>query len=395
MNSPRVRRTHLLSIIAAGHLALVSACGDSAGGGDSTGTGTGTASSVSGPASTGPAVDPNDPQLVEARALYQARCALCHGDKGQGYAADGANALANPDFLSLASDDLIRSAITRGRVVEGTPMPAFGIKFNGTLNDAQINGLTKLIRSWETIPRVDLNQVKVPPGVGTRAEALYQLDCQRCHGVKGKGATRKNAYMSINDPDFLQHASDAYLYRTLVDGRRGTKMESFARYNQQQLGDLVALIRSWQRPVSDQAPPRPPNDIENAVLHPKGAEPEFTLRDNKYVSVDQVNKQAFEEKRKVIFLDAREPSDWIRRRIKGARNVPFYDAASYVARIPRDAYIVTYCGCPHAASGALADALRKAGFPRVAVLDEGFWIWSDERKYPTATGDEVYPVPGT
>lgn len=396
MRSPRILRARLFSLLAGLSLSLASACGGEGGGADTTSTATTPGASGSGSNSGGPGSggtpttgkpDPNEPVLVEARALYASRCALCHGDKGQGFAADGANALANGHFLSIASDDLIRSGIKRGRVVEGTPMPAFGVQHNGTLTDAQIDGLTKLIRSWETMPRVDLNTVQVPPGTPGRGLALYQIDCERCHGPEGRGATRNDGYMSLNDPDFLAHANDAYLYRSIVDGRPGAIMPSFKHLTQQQIGDLVALIRSWQRPIDDTPLKGPPNDLENAILNPGGAEPEFTLRDNKYVSVDQVHKQVFEENRKVILLDAREPSDWIRRRIKGARNVPFYDASKLAARVPKGAYIVTYCGCPHAASGAAADALRAAGFDRVAVLDEGFWIW-DDKQYPVAVADE-------
>lgn len=392
MLSPRSHLSSLCSIALGLSLILLSACGG--GGGDTTTQGT-AATSGTGPATgipSGTGTDATgtgfDPSLVEARALYASRCALCHGDKGQGFAADGANALASPEWLSIASDELIRSGIARGRVEEGTPMPAFGINHNGTLNDAQIDGLVRLIRSWETLPKVDLSTIAVPPGKAGRGEAVYQLEnCGRCHGNRGQGATRTNGFMSINDPDFLAHASDAYLYRTLVDGRPGTVMPSYRHLDQQQLGDLVALIRSWQRPVNDEPIPKPDNDIENAVLNPAGAAPQFVLRDNKYVSVDQVNQQIFEENRKAVIFDAREPSDWIRHRIRGARNIPFYDAEAYLARIPKDTFIITYCGCPHAASGALADKLRASGFPNVAVLDEGFWIW-DDKGYPTARGDE-------
>lgn len=386
MLSPRTHLSSLCSIVFGLSLSLLSACG---GGGSDTTAGDSTATTGTGiPTGTGtPTGTGGGQDLTEARALYASRCALCHGDKGQGFAADGANALANPEWLSIASDELIRSAITRGRVEEGTPMPAFGVKFNGTLDEAQINGLVALIRSWETLPRVDLSKVVVPPGVAGRGEAVYQLEnCGKCHGPRGEGMTRNNGFMSINDPDFLMHASDAYLYRSIVDGRFGTSMRSYRHLDQQKMGDLVALIRSWQRPVNDKPIPRPENDIENAVLNPAGAPPNFTLKDNKYVSVDQVNTQIFEENRKAIIFDAREPSDWIRHRIRGARNIPFYDAESYLSRIPKDTFIITYCGCPHAASGALADKLRASGFPNVAVLDEGFWIWND-RGYPTARGD--------
>jgi len=47
--------------------------------------------------------------------------------------------------------------------------------------------------------------------------------------------------------------------------------------------------------------------------------------------------------------------------------------------------IVAYCGCPHAASGALADRLIKHGYEDVKVLDEGYYVWHD-KGYPVAPG---------
>lgn len=392
MPSPRAFFSSLPLVAASLALSFVSACGGASGPADtssSAATSSGPGASTL-PTTSGPQVV--DPEIELGKAIYAERCSLCHGPNGEGYSADGANALANPRWLSIASDDLIRSAISRGRVVEGTPMPAFSERFNGSLNDAQINAIVKLIRSWATIPPVDLSTVQVPAGIPERALALYESKpqfngCVQCHGRDGKGATRKNFFMSLNDPDFLSQASDAYIYLTLVDGRPGTPMKSYAHLSQQQLGDLVALIRSWAREVDDTPIKPPPNDLENSILNPDGAEPEFTLRENKYVKVADVYQQIFEEKRRVIILDAREPSDWIRRRIKGARNITYYDAAALAPRLPKDAYIVTYCGCPHAASGALADSLKAAGFPRVAVLDEGFWIWV-ERGHPVAEAAE-------
>ena len=53
--------------------------------------------------------------------IYGARCAACHGPKGEGRTAISLN---NPTFLATASDGFIRYAIEHGR--PGTPMPAFG-----------------------------------------------------------------------------------------------------------------------------------------------------------------------------------------------------------------------------------------------------------------------------
>ena len=53
-----------------------------------------------------PAVSPARAQRVQhGREAYLRYCALCHANDGRGYRADHANAVANPDFLSVASDD--------------------------------------------------------------------------------------------------------------------------------------------------------------------------------------------------------------------------------------------------------------------------------------------------
>ena len=58
-----------------------------------------------------------------------------------------------------------------------------------------------------------------------------------------------------------------------------------------------------------------------------------------------------------------------------------------LGKLPKDHWVVTYCACPHAISGQAADRLRKAGFQKVGVLDEGFPYWK-EQGYPTLQGPE-------
>ncbi|HSY20663.1 MAG TPA: cytochrome c, partial [Polyangiaceae bacterium] len=59
------------------------------------------------------------PALTETerhgQEVYARTCAVCHGPNGEGYAADQAPALAQPDFLASVSDDFLRSSITSGR----------------------------------------------------------------------------------------------------------------------------------------------------------------------------------------------------------------------------------------------------------------------------------------
>ena len=66
-----------------------------------------------------------------------------------------------------------------------------------------------------------------------------------------------------------------------------------------------------------------------------------------------------------------------------------YGREQFLAQLPLDRWYVAYCGCPHSISGQLYDLLIAAGYPKVKVLDEGFFVWQD-RGYPTTSGPEPY-----
>jgi rhodanese-related sulfurtransferase len=68
-------------------------------------------------------------------------------------------------------------------------------------------------------------------------------------------------------------------------------------------------------------------------------------------------------------------------------SVPFYDPGPYFDKLPKDAWLVCYCACPHAESGQLASKLVQKGFPKVTVLDEGLGVWKS-RGFGTSTGLE-------
>jgi cytochrome c oxidase cbb3-type subunit 3/ubiquinol-cytochrome c reductase cytochrome c subunit len=127
------------------------------------------------------------------------------------------------------------------------------------------------------------------------------------------------------------------------------------------------------------------------VINPRGRAPEFTLKDGLYVSIDQV-KAALDGRRRLVIADARPPSDWLSLHITGAISTPFYDPKA-IDGIPKDGtWVITYCGCPHHLSGVVADALRKGGYPHVAVLDEGIFAWQ-QKKYPVVMAPGTRPPP--
>ena len=90
---------------------------------------------------------------------------------------------------------------------------------------------------------------------------------------------------------------------------------------------------------------------------------------------------------RMALLDARAPSDYMNQHIAGAVSVPFYDPAPYLAKLPKNSWLVCYCACPHAESGQLANRLLEAGFKKVTVLDEGLGAWAG-KKYPLSSGEK-------
>ena len=77
------------------------------------------------------------------RTLYGQNCSGCHGVDGKGGAAI---ALANPVYLAIADDSILRRTASKG--VRGTSMPAFAQSAGGMLTEKQIDVIVAGIRSW-------------------------------------------------------------------------------------------------------------------------------------------------------------------------------------------------------------------------------------------------------
>ena len=148
--------------------------------------------------------------------LYAENCAACHGAEGRGGAAI---ALANPVYLAIADDAAIRKVISNG--VSGTAMPAFAESAGGLLTAAQIDVLTKDIRSsWSK--RGVLDMVTAPSyapkseGDTQRGEAAYKTYCESCHGPGGGGGGKGSA---ITNDSFLALISDQGVRTIVITGR--------------------------------------------------------------------------------------------------------------------------------------------------------------------------------
>jgi cytochrome c oxidase cbb3-type subunit 3 len=194
------------------------------------------------------AVVPPD-QIADFSLLYSQNCAGCHGAAGKGGAAV---ALANPVFLAIADDTVIRRTAASG--VPGTPMPAFAQGAGGMLTDQQIDALVRGIRSWaklgalgDQIPPSYAAQAPGDPQLGADA---YRTYCSSCHGVGGRGGSKAS---SIVDGSYLALTSDQQLRTIVIAGRpelgapdwrgdvEGRPMSA------QDISDVVAWLSS-QRP---------------------------------------------------------------------------------------------------------------------------------------------------
>jgi cytochrome c oxidase cbb3-type subunit III len=155
-------------------------------------------------------------EVLEFGTLYAENCAGCHGAEGRGGAAI---ALNNPVYLAIADDAAIRKVILKG--VPGTAMPSFGQSAGGMLTDAQIDVITKEIRSrWSKQGILDAATVPsyAPKSIGDaqRGEVAYKTFCESCHGPGGAGASKGSA---ITNDSFLALVSDQELRTIVITGR--------------------------------------------------------------------------------------------------------------------------------------------------------------------------------
>lgn len=330
----------------------------------------------------------SSPTVEKGARAYATYCATCHGVSANGYVADNAPSLRTTTFLASASDAFLHAAITRGR--PGTAMAAYGRALGGPLGPEDVAAIIAFLRQggppilklWPGPIAGDVHQGK----------AVYDGQCARCHGTP----TQRSSAVHLANPILLQTASDGFLRYAVVSGRPPTSMVPWAgALTTRQIDDVVAYIRSMAvAPGVPAVPPPPPSPGPPAaprqgpiVLNPRGRAPDFTLKEDLYVSIDQV-KAALDQKRRLVVADARTPSEWLNLHITGAISTPYYDAKS-LDDIPNDGtWVLAYCACPHHVSGQVVDALRKRGYKHTAVIDEGVFAWQ-QKGYPVVANPDL------
>ncbi len=314
--------------------------------------------------------------------LYGRMCSVCHGMSGEGYRADQAPAIGHGDYLASASDEYLHNAISGGR--SGSTMSAWGFDHGGPLRARDVDATIAFMRTWQAEPAFDLDERPVT-GEVAKGQAVWSQQCAKCHGARGTGGQ----YLAVGGAQLLKDASNGFLRWAIHHGRPGTAMPAFdSILDDHAIEDVLALMRDWAKsmPPPAFAPPAkpPPIPLGPVPLHPHGPEPVGFAAQPQTTKAELI-KREFDRGAKMAFLDARAPSDYTREHIEGAVSVPFYDPDQYFKDLPKDAWLVAYCSCPHAESGQLASKLVAAGFKKVTVLDEGLGFWRS-KGYPIKAG---------
>lgn len=209
---------------------------------------------------------------ARARALYDTRCAICHGTDGRGDGPIAGTLEPRPrDFTrgvykfrstpsgSLPTDRDLFDSITRG--LPGTSMMGWG-----GLPDADRWQLVRMVEGFSprfvSEPATEELRIDQPPPrtdeAVIRGRAVWdKVQCAKCHGDDGRGfgpaaRTQRDDLGRIIYPfnltrggDYRAGSSAAAIYRTILGGLDGTPMPSYAdSLGAAETWDLVHYVRS-------------------------------------------------------------------------------------------------------------------------------------------------------
>jgi mono/diheme cytochrome c family protein len=102
------------------------------------------------------------------------------------------------------------------------------------------------------IPAADtakVNPVKPTAASLARARKMYGYDCAMCHGATGNGKGEMAASMNLKDytdPAALRDRTDGELFYIIQNGR-GQMSGEAGRQNEQEIWNMVILVRSFSR----------------------------------------------------------------------------------------------------------------------------------------------------
>lgn len=198
---------------------------------------------------------------VSPAEQYQALCARCHGEKGQGngmiapYLDPKPRDLTKAAFMKTKSRERLIASLRQG--VPGTSMAPW----RGVLDDQQAGALIDHIladvtqgsaarRVERKVPQT--NPVPYATESVARGEAIYMNRCWGCHGKKadGHGPNAEDIVprpRNLRNTPFLRSVTYARLHESIQYGVQGTAMPAAGfdyALDEKSIGDLINYIYS-------------------------------------------------------------------------------------------------------------------------------------------------------
>ena len=207
--------------------------------------------------------------ISRGSSFYDAYCAGCHGDRGQGI--PGVYPPLNVEDLWSGREDIafygtLHDYVTLN-ISAGHPaqrMPSWSQAFGGPLRDDQIEDLTHFVLNWQgpqppgvrqegvavwtPQPLAEATVEDVPAGpvaVGdpAKGEETFAQNCASCHGPDAAGGALGPTLVS----DSVAAKDNLFFLETITNGRPGTSMPAWGvLLTQQHIENVIAFLRSKQ-----------------------------------------------------------------------------------------------------------------------------------------------------
>jgi len=195
---------------------------------------------------------PSPPPHERGKALFEARCAVCHGVDGRADTPVGhlltphPRNFADPIEMARLTVDRIYQAIKEGR--PGTAMAAWG----QVLSETEIGDVIDHIHSLASPRTPPLSAAQISVQVGRR---IYERECAFCHGADGRAETEAAKVLhppprKFADPIEMARLDDGRMYSAIKLGRPGTAMGGRGELlSPAEIIDVMRYIRTLVQPL--------------------------------------------------------------------------------------------------------------------------------------------------
>lgn len=198
------------------------------------------------------------------RMAYGHYCKSCHGDQGQGVAADGLTVAPRSFSVPGTKAELTRermiAAVTRG--MPGTLMWGYSEKLSADQIGAVVDYVRQalMVDDKATLPtpgtgksqavQVDMS-LPMPKGLigdARLGEQFFMGNCATCHGTLGDGQGPRSYFMAAKPRNFLDDYSHATLNRPAIFsaatyGRPGTEMPAWGKVlSEQEIANVAEFV---------------------------------------------------------------------------------------------------------------------------------------------------------